>query len=117
MPKYVVGLRLLGMALAEKRNEDEAIHVYEQLKILLMQGVPDWKQQPHEKIRLLLGIDLLKATATVKLYTWQSTHAAIADLRRLEQALGDVPAEGRTAEDDAAYTELRAHTSVQLAYA
>jgi hypothetical protein len=117
MPKYADGLLLLGMALAEKRNEDEAIHVYEQLRILLLQDTPAWTRLPHDRIRRLLSVDLLKATATIKVNRWQSTHAAIRDLRQLEQALGQVPRDGQSSEDATAYRELRAQAAVELAYA
>ncbi len=117
MPKYADGLLLLGMALAEKRNEEEAIHVYEQLRILLLQDTPDWKQLPHDQIRRLLSVDLLKATATVKLNTWQSTHAAILELRQLERSLSEVRSADQTNVEITAYRELRAQTAVQLAYA
>jgi hypothetical protein len=61
MPEYADGLQLLGLALAEKRNETEAIHVYEQLRLLLLPREEDWAGLPSQQKRRLLSIDLLKS--------------------------------------------------------
>jgi tetratricopeptide (TPR) repeat protein len=115
MPEYADGLRLLAVALAEKRNEIEAIHVYEQLRSVLLQD-RDWSQLPAAQKRRVLSVDLLKATATSKLYTWQSAHQAIGGLLALEEHLRTESAAALSEKERAAYTELRAQTAVQLAY-
>jgi hypothetical protein len=142
MPEYANGLKMLGMALAEKRCELEAIHVFEQLELLLRPDSKTVSELTTSEKRRYLPIMLLKATATTKLYTWQSTHAAIRELLELDKALTDElsrtspesikacqenddpanqqrwPQEQRTAaENYAAFCELRAQTAIQLAYA
>lgn len=114
MPKYEDGLELLGIALAEKRCDSEAIHVYEQLQ-LLWKG-QDWARLPSRQKRRQLSIDLLKATSTTKLYTWQSTHQAVRDLLKLKERLQGEKTSSADVKDRAAYSELLAHTSVQLAF-
>ena len=141
MPEYAIGLQLLGMALAEKRNEAEAIHVYEQLELLLRPAGKSIAQLTTQEKRRYLPIILLKATATSKLYTWQSAHEAIRELLELDKALAEELArmapgkitacgsnndsasqerlsqeERNTRENYAAFRELRAQTSAQLAY-
>jgi tetratricopeptide (TPR) repeat protein len=116
MPEYADGLQLLGMALAEKRNDTEAIHVYEQLRLLLLPKEEDWKQLPSHQKRRLLSIDLLKTTSTAKLYTWQSTHEAIGELSQLAEKLQSELTSMPPGKERAAYSELLAHTAVQLAY-
>jgi hypothetical protein len=116
MPEYADGLQLLGMALAEKRNDTEAIHVYEQLRLLLLPRETDWAQLSSQEKRRLLSIDLLKATATAKLYTWQSTHEAIRELLQLAAKLGAEGTSTTLGKERAAYSELLAQTAVQLAY-
>ena len=116
MPEYADGLQLLAMALAEKRNEADAIHVYEQLRSVLFPGHEDWSQLSSQARRRILSVDLLKATAGAKLYTWQSAHQAIADLLRLTEALQSESAGPLPEGESIAYAELRAQTAVQLAY-
>ncbi|MBU4263924.1 MAG: hypothetical protein KKC76_18870 [Proteobacteria bacterium] len=121
MPKYEDGLQLLGMGLVEKRNDIEAIHVYEQLQLLWKDD--NWADLSPQRKRRQLSIDLLKATARAKLYTWQSTHEAIHELlelhKKLQPEYEKLKAEQRFQQDDkevAAYSELLAYTDVQLAY-
>src|SRR5262249_1246147 len=116
MPEYADGLQLLAMALAEKRNETEAIHVYEQLRSVLLSKEEDPDQISTQQKRRLLSIDLLKATATAKLYTWQSNHQAIRELLQLSKSLGAQSTNSMSASELAAWGELRAQTAVQLAY-
>jgi hypothetical protein len=116
MPEYADGLQLLAMALAEKRNETEAIHVYEQLRSVLLPKEEDWERLSPQDKRRLLAVDLLRATATAKLYTWQSAHESIRELTRLNDALRDESAAAQTDAERAALTELRAQTAIQLAY-
>jgi tetratricopeptide (TPR) repeat protein len=115
MPEYADGLQLLGMALAEKRNEIEAIHVYEQLRSVLLQD-KDWNQLPAHQKRRVLSVDLLKATATCKLYTWQSAHQTISGLLQVSEKLRTESATALPESERVAYAELRAQTAVQLAY-
>lgn len=123
MPEYADGLQLLGMALAEKRNEAEAIHVYEQLQLLLVPAGVDRDQlSSHQKLRLS-SIELLKATATAKLYTWRSTHEALSELLLLDGNLikelaKTCPKKENEAniKDCAANLELHAQAAIQLAY-
>ena len=142
MPEYADGLKLLGMALAEKRNEAEAIHVYEQLELLLRPADKTVADLTTQEKRRYLPILLLQATATTKLYSWQSTHEAIKELLILDKTLANELAkitpeniitcesspdlasekrlsqEERTASEDyAAFLELSAQTAAQLAYA
>jgi hypothetical protein len=125
MPKYEDGLQLLGMGLVEKRNDMEAIHVYEQLQLLWKDE--DWARLSPQQKRRRLSVDLLKATARAKLFTWQSTHEAIHELLALHAKLlpeyEKLQAERRIQPDDrkvgseaAAYSELMGYTAVQLAY-
>ena len=58
MPEYADGLQLLGMALAEQRNEIEAIYVYEQLRLLLLPSEEDWVGLSSQQKRRLLSVDL-----------------------------------------------------------
>ena len=116
MPEFADGLQLLGMALAEKRKDNEAIHVYDQLYLLLYPADEEWAQIDPQLKRRLLSIELLKATATVKLYTWQSTHKAISDLSVLAEKLNAEVASASSKEEKAAYRELLAQTAVQLSY-
>ena len=83
MPEFAAGLQLLGMALAEKRKEAEAVHVYEQLHLLLFPAGKAWSDLDASEKRRLLTIELLKATATAKRYTWQTTHDAVRQLSLL----------------------------------
>ncbi len=116
MPEYADGLRLLAMALAEKRNDTEAIHVYEQLRSVLLAN-DDWSKLDTLARRGVLSTDLLKATARINLNVWQSTHQAIAELVSLMTTLRSDSSASLSSEDQAAYGELRAQTAVQLAYA
>lgn len=116
MPEYADGLQLLGMALAEKRNEAEAIHVYEQLQLLLLAGQSTSGQPSSEQKRRILSIELLQATATAKLYTWQSTHEAIGQLLRLAGKLEAGRTAASAGREQAAYSELLAQTAAQLSY-
>ncbi len=116
MPEYADGLQLLGMALAEKRNDTEAIHVYEQLRLLLLPKEEDFGLLPSQEKLRLLSIDLLKATSTAKLATWQSAHEAISDLSQLAEKLREVLISMPPDKERAAYGELLAQTAVQLAY-
>ena len=117
MPEYPAGLELLATALAEKRNETEAIHVYEQLRSVLLPSEADWDQLPTPQKRRILSVDLLKATATTKLYTWQSAHEAIRELLAINERLLKESAGARLSENErGSYVELRAQTAVQLAY-
>lgn len=116
MPEFEDGLQLLAIALAEKRNESEAIHVYEQLRMLLSPSESRWEELSSEQKGRILSIDLLKATATSKLYTWQSTHEAIKALLDLDDKLQKEQGSATTNRDKATYAELRAHAAAQLAY-
>jgi hypothetical protein len=117
MPEYSDGLQLLGMALAERRSETEAIHVYEQLRAVLLPREEDWDALAPEARRRVLSVDLLKATATLKLSTWQSAHAAIRQLMQLHERLDAGLASTQSDAERAALTELKAQTAVQLAQA
>ena len=121
MPKYEDGLQLLGMALVEKRNDVEAIHVYEQLQLLWKDE--NWADLTPQRKRRQFSIDLLKATAKAKLYTWQSTHEALHELlelyKKLQPEYEKLRAKQPLLRDDkevTAYNELLAHTAVQTAY-
>lgn len=117
MPEFAAGLELLATALAEKRNEPEAIHVYEQLRSALLPDETSWDQLPVRDKRRILSVDLLKATATTKLYTWQSAHEAVHDLLALNGGLRQESANAELSEQDRiSYLELEAQTAVQLAY-
>jgi tetratricopeptide (TPR) repeat protein len=116
MPQFPDGLQLLSLALAEKRNDMEAIHVYEQLRLVLLPNGANWDALPWQKKRRILSIDLLKATSTAKLDTWQPTHEAIAALLPLAEKLRTELKVAPKGEQRAAYSELLAHTAVQLAY-
>lgn len=111
MPEFVDGLELLGIALAEKREEGEAIHVYEHLGSLLE------KQGGHGPSlrRRQLSIALLKATAKAKLFRWQSAHEAVRELTDLAEQLR-TECEGAPEKERVACRELLAHCMVQLAY-
>jgi tetratricopeptide (TPR) repeat protein len=115
MPEYADGLQLLAMALAERRNEAEAIHVYEQLRSVLLPAHEAWGKLSPQARRRILSVDLLKATATAKLYTWQSAHRAIADLLDLTAAVRSETDSATAAGESAACSELHAHTAIQLA--
>ena len=67
MPEFDEGLQLLALALAEKRNDQEAIDVYEQFRLLLSRA--DWSKLASREKRRILSIDLLDATARAKLDT------------------------------------------------
>jgi tetratricopeptide (TPR) repeat protein len=116
MPEFVDGLQLLGIALAEKGQQGEAIHVYEHLRSVL-EKLGAGQSGPR-----LLAVRLLKATATSKLQTWQSAHEAVRELRELEGELrsGCLELDGEGAEtrtgERAACRELLAHCRVQLAH-
>jgi hypothetical protein len=114
MPKYEDGLQLLGMALTEKRNEIEAIHVYEQLQLLWKEE--DWKKLTSQKKCRIFSIDLLKASATAKLYTWQSAHESIAELSILYEKLQTEKKNAFDEKELTTYSELLAHTAIQLSY-
>ena len=132
MPKYEDGLQLLGMGQVEMRDDTAAIHVYEQLQLLWKDN--DWDTLTLQQKRRQLSINLLKATARAKLNTWLSTHEAIGELTALhdklrpeynklrELALKKHPEEPLNSEDKefytelSSYSELMAHTCVQLAY-
>ncbi|MHC4167857.1 MAG: hypothetical protein ACYSWQ_12935 [Planctomycetota bacterium] len=123
MPKYVDGLQLLAMALAEKRHESEATHVYEQLLLLLRPADGAWENLRELEIYRLFSVELRKATALTKLYTWPSTHQAYAELSALEQKLKSYIDKhypeinpDNVSENCVAFHELYAQTSVQLAY-
>ncbi len=116
MPQFPDGLQLLALALAEKRNDIEAIHVYEQLHLLLVSKDVVLPGPAWQKKRRVLSIDLLKATSTAQLDTWQSTHEAVAAFEVLFEQLQKESESAHTVEERAAYTELLAHTAVQLAY-
>jgi tetratricopeptide (TPR) repeat protein len=83
--------------------------------VLLSSG-PNWVGLPWQKKRRILSIDLLKATSTAKLDTWQSTHEAVAALLPLAEKLRMELRSAPKGEEHAAYSELLAHTAVQLAY-
>ena len=119
MPKFIDGLQMLGIALAERRNEVDAIHVYEQLLLLLQSNT-----NKPETERRRYAIQLMKATAITKLYTPTSAHAAISELEQLDAALeaktgkreeGDENLK-EVSNEQLAYIEMRAHVAVQLAY-
>lgn len=117
MPEFEDGLRLLATALAEKRNETEAIHVYEQLRSVLLPEDTAWNELSTRKKRHVLSVDLLKATATTKLYTWQSAHEAVRDLLAVDERLQAESANtGLPEAERTSFLELRAQTAVQLAY-
>jgi hypothetical protein len=115
MPEYANGLQLLAMALAEKRKDTEAIHVYEQLRLLLLPSETKPSEIDAQLKRRLFSIDLLKATATAKLYTWQSAHEAIGQLLQLAEMLEAERAPMPVGMERTAYSELLAQTAVQLA--
>jgi len=119
MPEYADGLQLLGLALAEKRNDTEAIHVYEQLRSILLPKDEDegWKKLSAPDRRRVLSIDLLRATAETNLYGWPSTHQAVAHLLAAMTRLRSQPAADLSPGERAAHSELLAQTAVQLAYA
>jgi uncharacterized membrane protein len=116
LPEYDDGLQLLAMALAEKRNETEAIHVYEQLRSVLLPREEDWNELSPSQKRRVLSVDLLKATATAKLYTWQSAHQAIRAMLQLTDRISVESAAVASDYERARCTELQAQTAVQLAY-
>ncbi len=116
MPEYADGLQLLGMALTEKRNHTEAIHVFEQLRLLLFSGETEYTALSASEKRRLLSVDLLKATATANLDTWQATHQAVAELLQLADRLKTEPVADLPPDEQAAYGELQAQTAVQLAH-
>jgi hypothetical protein len=111
MPEFATGLQLLGIALAEKRQEGEAVHVFEQLERLLEKA--PGQGADHRR----LHVALLKATAKARQGTWQSAHDAIQDLDALDDALARVAAvAGRSAGDRALDEELGGHSAVQRAF-
>ena len=116
MPEYADGLRLLAMALAEKRRDTDAIHVYEQLRSVLLAN-NDLSSLTAPAKRGVLSTDLLKATARIDLHVWQSNHQAIAELVSLMETLRSESSGSLSPEEQAAYDELRAQTAVQLAQA
>jgi len=116
MPQFPDGLQLLALALAEKRRDQEAIHVYEQLRLVLLPRGTNWAALSPQMKRRILSIDLLKATSIAKLDTWQSTHEAVASLLPLAETLRKELESVSKGEEGAAYNELLAHTAVQLAY-
>lgn len=115
MPENVTGLRLLALALAEKRRDSEAIHVYEQARLLLLRETK-YEKLPSDQRRHVSSIDLLKAASTAKLDTWQSTHDSIAQLLPLAERLGKEVHSAAEGEERTFYQELLAHSYVQLAY-
>lgn len=115
MPDFTEGLLLLGMALSEKRIDNEAINVYEQL--LMFFNEKKWGELDFQQKRRLLSIRLLKATTTIKIDTWQTTHSAIGQLLELTGMLIAAEEETLIDEERATYLELLAHTAVQLSYA
>jgi hypothetical protein len=82
MPHFIDGLMLLGVTLSEKRNEQEAIVVYERVEQELRA-----KPQPldAEDQKTLLQARLFKATGLRKLFRWQDNHEALMLLQALEQ--------------------------------
>ena len=117
MPEYDDGLELLGLALTEQSNETEAIHVYDQLRLLLQPPDGQWNALTSQQKRRLLSIELMQATATTKLYTWQSTHEAIAQLLKIVKSVETERAAEANARDKAAINELMGQTAAQLSYA
>jgi len=115
MPDFEEGLQLLGMTLAEKRMDNEAINVYDQLILLLNEK--NWDNFNNLQKCHLLSIYLLKATVTAKLDTWQATHEAIIQLIDLTQKLFSIDSYAISDnEEQAVYFELLAHTAIQLSY-
>jgi len=82
MPHFIDGLMLLGVTLSEKRNEREAIVVYERVTQQL-QARPQPLDSENQKT--LMQAKLFKATAQRKLFRWQDNHEALMLLQRLEQ--------------------------------
>jgi hypothetical protein len=80
MPRFVDGLMLLGITLSERRNEREAIGVYERVEREIEQPPP---VNDYAKWKTLFQARLFKATANRKLYRWQNLHVAIAQLDEL----------------------------------
>jgi hypothetical protein len=119
MPEFADGLRLLGMALAEQRSESEAVHVYEQLELLLKRKVAtSAANEAPENLRRLMQARLLKATVKAKLGTWRSAHDAIAELTKLEADVQEQLQSGAAlpVREHAAYRELLGQTSARLAH-
>jgi hypothetical protein len=116
MPAYQDGLQLLAMALAEKREETEAIHAYEHLRLLLVPEAKDFDKLSPSGKREVLQVDLLKGTATAKLFTWQSAHEAITQLEDVSAKLDGGWNEALPDGEKAAHRELQAQTAAQLAY-
>lgn len=125
-PEFWNGLQMLAIALAERRDEADAIHVYEQLLQLLPSNTKD-----PENERRRHAIRLLKAIATTKLYTPASAHAAIFELEQLyaafeakTKALKPIKHQDKTIDKQsdnqlAAYTtyiEMKSHAATQIAY-
>lgn len=114
MPDFLDGLQLLGIVLSEKREEGEAIHVYEHLGSLL--DKPSDDLAAADRKRLHLTIRLLKATAKAKLSTWQSAHDAVRELSSLAEELSSIVKSTADEKELFTYGELRAHCAVQLAH-
>ncbi len=122
MPDFNEGLKLLALALAENRNETEAIHVYEQLLDLMKRSQPAGAAVSAQSVLEIRSVELHKATALSKLYVWRSTHQAHDELVALSEKLDqDYRVYCKTSSTDAITTcakfeELQALTSIQLAY-
>jgi len=118
MPKFEDGLRLLGMALAEQRAENEAIHVYEQLELLMQSREKGGDKSKLEDKRTLLYVQLLKATAKAKIPAWRSAHDAIRELSQIAEKVDRERKQSAAMPgmEQAAYGELLAQTEAQLAY-
>jgi len=130
MPNYQDGLMLLGIALAEKRYETEAIHVFQHLLLLIAPNSKGFVQLPLEQQQRYLATSLLKATATAKQNTWQTNHEAIAELESLIPLLDSVRQSAKNSSESTSITaekkkalnrliahceELKAQTAAQLA--
>lgn len=118
MPNFEEGLQMLGIALAERNNEADAIHVYEQL-LLLPTSTDDPEVSRHR-----YAFRLLKATATARLYTPVSAHNAISELEELYSifkakttGIDDATKKQIDISNDyLAYIEMRAHTAIQISH-
>ena len=122
MPENKEGLQLLALALAENRNDSEAIHVYDQLLSLLEKSEKSGNEDEQSLLEKW-ATQLHKATAMLQLFAWRSTHQAHDDLIALRAALNNSIEDRCKNNSDQDFTlycvkvyELQAQTNIQLAY-
>src|SRR5262249_28978804 len=124
MPYFVDGLMLLGVTLSEKRDDVEAMVIFERVeKILRLRSLKEAER------KVLYHAKLFHAISQRKLYTWQSNHQAIEELNELQEEIeeerkrlgkeikGDPSRVDELASDLSDYAKIYVSTLIEEAYA